>query len=192
MRKTKRVFDVNEKKEWIQWKKCRQEKDGKKCGLGNELEVIPNAPTLKQLRIWEKLELEGHNLDIITENWGAPSKLTPGEKEVLAGWVLLREQSEKVTSGQNIIDFVQRNFGETVEKTWVSHTMASLGFSSQRVKGSKSSHPAIKYLPDVKHFIGEIRDLLDDGIESSRLVAEDEVAFWNSGVYLRSYAMRGG
>lgn len=108
---------------------------------------------------------------------------------VVFGWVLTHAQQEKVTSANDVIDFVKRSFNLDVNPSWVSRTLSAAGFSSQRTKSSKQSNPIMTKLPEMKQFILSVRELISDGIELSRVVAMDDVMFWNSGSVLRSYAV---
>jgi hypothetical protein len=103
-----------------------------------------------------------------------------------------RQRQHKLTSAQTVINFVREHFQEKVSPTWVSNTLSSLGFSSQKVRQAWETKPLHQKLPEIKKFIAEVRSLIEDGVELSRIVAVDEVGFWSSGVVLRSYAIRGG
>lgn len=192
MRKAKHVFSEKEREQWVKWKKQKQEEQGSHPHLENLLKEVPNAPSLRAICGWEKLQNEGHSLETHTSEWGRPSMLTEGEKAVIAGWVLKREALEKVTQARDVIEFFKKHFSMTVSKQWVSTLLHSLGFSSQRVKTSKAKVPIIKRMPEMKNFILQVRELIEDGVELSRIVAMDEVMFWNCGTILRSYAVCGG
>jgi transposase len=188
----KRIYTGEERERWIQWKKQKEEKDGKRCNLQEELKLLPSAPHRDTIRRWEVRQLKGESLETNTSNWGAPALMTHGEKEVLAGWVLLREKNNEVTTGQDVINFVLEAFGVEVDKSWVSHTMHSLGFSSQKTQDAHEKKPLYTKMSEIKSFIQSIRDLIEDGVELSRIVCADETPFWNSGAVLRSYAVKGG
>ena len=170
----------------------KNEEEGRKCGLQNQLEIIPGAPHRDTIRRWEMRQLRGDSLETNTANWGAPPLMTEGEKQVLGGWVLLRERGNKITSGTSVVNFVMEHFGVSVDSSWVSRTLRSLGFSSQYMKTAFEERPMYTKMPEMKKFIQSVRELLDDGVALSRIVCADEVGFWNSGVVTRSYAIRGG
>ena len=82
------------------------------------------------------------------------------------------------------MNFVKKNFGVEVDKSWVSRTLSSLGFSSQKTKEAFESRPLYTKLQEMKEFVQSVRELIDDGVELSRILSADEVGFWNSGVQL--------
>lgn len=192
MKKSKRVFTEDEREGWMKWKNKKIKEEGNKCNLSKLLEDIPNAPSRGTILRWEHKQQTTGNVETIIENWGHPSLLTSGEMEIVAGWMLTQEFKEKVVRAIDIINFVKDSFNLDVSKQWVSEAVQRFGFTSQRTKTSKASHPISKKIPEMKQFISEVRSVISDGVELSRLVAMDEVMFWNSGSVLRSYAVRNG
>lgn len=186
------MFSEEEREGWMKWKNKKIQEEGKRCNLKKYLEEIPNAPCRDTILQWEHKKQKTGTVETHTENRGQPSLLTSGEMEVVAGWILTQEIKEKVVRGVDVINFVKDSFNLDVSKQWVSEALQRFGFSSQRIKSSKASSPMIKKIPEMKQFISEVRSLISEGVELSRLVAMDEVMFWNSGSILRSYAVRNG
>jgi len=110
------------------------------------------------------------------------------EEIILAGWVVYRRMHGKLVSGIIFSNFIQRNFGVSVEKSWISKFMARNHLSSLLVQ-KRSPKRARRSLPsEVDQFY---TDLDAFNLEPNHIASIDVTSFWDWSPVLRTYGPKG-
>ena len=123
---------------------------------------------------------------------GRPPKLSSIEKNILGGWVLDRAENHERTSAHDIVAFVAENFQEQVSKQWVSNTMQGLQLTSHRATKRPQKYKKPNLVGKLHTFLCNLRNKIDGKLESSQVVAIDNVRFSHPQAILRSYSPKGG
>lgn len=116
------------------------------------------------------------------------SKLTSDELAVTAGYALFLLECRHVVDHHVIINFIFTAFNETVAKSWVSKHMHQLGFSSRRPRGLSWTYYNADALPIAVEFAADTRAALLAFGDNSRIVAMDQISFWDNGLVTSCYA----
>lgn len=119
--------------------------------------------------------------------------MTLDEQQVMAGYALFLLRRQHIVDAEVLIDFLSVAFNKTVDKSCVSRHMHQLGFSSHRPAGQPLKYFRKDALPTAIAFVEDTRPTLNAFADKSRIVAVDQVSFWDNGlVVTSSYSPIGG
>lgn len=126
---------------------------------------------------------------------GRPSKFTQDELDVLGGYVLYCDEKHQVCGIHEVQDFMGIAFKKTITASCVSETLHKMGFSSHRpgplsYKYGRPTDPdeAIEFLRGVQKTLKkEVHQH-----EIQRIVAIDQISFWDCGIVTSTYSPIGG
>ncbi len=150
-----------------------------------DLASFPSAPPRKTLEDWRR----GFSHPRAPhKHKGADCKLTSDEFAVVGGYTLFLLSRRHVVDHHVIIDFVSTAFNETVTKSWVTKHLHQLGFSSHRPAGLSFKYYNADALPIAIDFVNDTRPTLLEFGDASRIVAMDQLSFWDNGLVTSCYS----
>ena len=91
-----------------------------------------------------------------------------------------------------LIDFVASAFNVEIDEGLVSRYMHKLGFSSHRPGGLNIKYHSRDALQTAIEFVEDTRPALLRFNDESRIVAMDQISFWDNGLVTSCYAPIGG
>ena len=106
----------------------------------------------------------------------------------MAGYALFLLRRQHIVDAEVLIDFVSVAFNKTVNKSWVARHMHKLGFSSHRPAGQPLKYFKKDALPTAIQFVEDTRPVLNAFNDKSRIVAVDQISFWDNGLVTSCYA----
>lgn len=153
-----------------------------------ELSKVPGAPSRTTLYQWlgdDKKPLVRFH---ITATPGRPPLLSDEELSIVGGYVVFCAERHQTCGGNEIIHFICNVFDVEVDKTWVARHMKLLGISSHRPASLKYTFGGTRSVSAAYDFLTANQKVLK-GIEPrSRVVAIDQISFWDCGVSSSTYS----
>jgi hypothetical protein len=154
-----------------------------------DLARIPNAPPRETLKTWKR---EWSHPRQPPKRRGVVAKVASDQQCIMAGYALFLIERMRVVSIEVLIDFLSSAFNLTVSKSWVSRHMHALGFSSHRPGGVPLKYYNRDALHTAIEFVNDVRPTLNKFGDKQRIVAMDQISFWDNGLVTSSYAPIGG
>ena len=153
-----------------------------------KLSGFPGAPTLRR---WRE---EAENPPVpakLTVTIGRPPLLSDEELMIVGGFVLFCAERHQTCGGKEIIDFIQHAFGVTVLKSWVAEKMEELGMSSHRPASLRFTFGGYRAITAAAEYLEANQPVLQKVEPHSRVVAIDQISFWDCGVSTSTYSAIG-
>ena len=154
----------------------------------SKLAGFPGAATLRRWRD------EARNPSAVTEmtaTIGRPPLLSDEKEKIVGGFVLFCAERHQNCGGKEIIDFIQHAFGITVLKSWVSEKMEEIGISSHRPASLKFTFGGYRSITTAAEYLVSNQPELRKVADRSRVVAIDQISFWDCGVSTSTYSAIG-
>lgn len=127
----------------------------------------------------------------LTATIGRPPLLTDEELMIVGGFVLFCAERHQTCGGKEIIDFIQHAFGVTVLKSWVAEKMEELGMSCHRPASLKFTFGGYRAITAAAEYLEANQSVLQKVEPRSRVVAIDQISFWDCGVSTSTYSAIG-
>ena len=153
------------------------------------LSHLDGAPPYETLKRWRR---EFSHPRAPHKRKGRPQKVTLDEQEIMAGYTLFLLKRQHIVDAEVLIDFLSVAFNKAVDKSWVSRHMPKLGFSLHRPAGQPLKFFNKNALPTAIKFVDATRPVLNAFGDNSRIVAMDQISFWDNGLVTSSYSPIGG
>jgi hypothetical protein len=123
---------------------------------------------------------------------GRPPLLTQDQLDIIGGFVLFCDYSHQCCSIKEVEDFVNTAFGINLSPAFISQHLHLLGFSSHRPSSLKFTYGGIDIAMAAVDFLRTHQAMLKNVSPRSRLLAVDQISFWECGVITSSYSPIGG
>lgn len=167
-------------------------KDEAHLGLSpKQLAKVPGLPNASTLHRWREAAREPSTAKKLTATMGRPPLLADEELLIVGGFVLFCAERHQTCGGKEIIGFIQHAFGKTVLKSWVSARMKEIGISSHRPASLKFTFGGSQCITAAVAYLNENQPLLRKVAPRSRVVAIDQISFWDCGVSESTYSAIG-
>jgi transposase len=153
------------------------------------LSLLDGAPPYETLKRWRR---EFSHPRAPHKRKGRSLKVTLDEQHVMGGYALFLLRRLHIVDAEVLIDFLSVAFNKSVDKSWVSRHMHELGFSSHRPAGQPLKYFKQDALPTAIAFVEDTRPTLNAFGDKSRIVAMDQISFWDNGLVTSSYSPIGG
>jgi transposase len=150
------------------------------------------GPSRATLYRWMKEEKDTALKGKANSKRGRPSLLSEDQKLVVGGWILKRDKEYKRSSSKEIIPFIKKHFGLSVNKMLVSRIMKELKLSSHQ-SGRRVLKYTRKDLPGkLFKFVRGLNQDIKAREDLSRVIAIDNVRFTHPPLQIRTYGPQGG
>ena len=155
------------------------------------LAKLPGFPAAATLREWREAARNPPAVPRITATIGRPPLLTDEELMIVGGFVLFCAERHQTCGGNEIIDFIRHVFDVTVDKSWVAKKMEKIGMSSHRPASLKFTFGGYLSISAAAEYLVANQPELREVADRSRVVAIDQVSFWDCGVSVSTYSAIG-
>lgn len=157
-----------------------------------QLAKYEGFPAERTLRLW-KHEFE-NPIPLIEEpsNLGRPPLLTDDELDVVGGFILFCAQAHQCCSVLEIENFIDIAFNRKVDESYISKHVHKLGFSSHRPASLKYTYGGVDTAKAAVDFLRDYQSILANVENRSRVVAVDQISFWDCGIVTSTYSLIGG
>jgi hypothetical protein len=152
---------------------------------------VPGLPDAATLRRWREEADNPPAPAKLTATIGRPPLLSDEELMIVGGFVLFCAERHQTCGGKEIIEFIQHAFGITVIKSWVTEKMEELGMSSHRPASLKFTFGGSHSITAAVEYLEANQPLLRKVEPRSRVVAIDQISFWDCGVSASTYSAIG-
>jgi hypothetical protein len=123
---------------------------------------------------------------------GRPRLLTDQQLDIIGGFILFCTSAHQGCSLRDIHEFVDIAFNQQLaNSTLVGHVHA-LGFTSHRPASLKYTYGGVDAAKNGVEFLRQYQPLLAKVENWSRVIAIDQISFWDCGVATSSYSLIGG
>lgn len=157
-----------------------------------QLGRMPGFPDATTLRRWLKEAQTPPPVKASTAIVGRSPLLADDQLMIVGGFVLFCAEQHQIYGGKEIINFIDLAFAITVLKSWVSEKMEELGFSSHRPASLKYTYGGSKNIVTAVAYLKKNQPKLRNVHPCSRVVAFDQISFWDCGVSTSTYSPIGG
>ena len=120
------------------------------------------------------------------------SSLLSVEQCNILGYCLDRLSQHLGVNLDEVILFVKEAFGVTVSSQWASRHLHQLHFSSHRTRSLLVKYKKIDVYQHAITFLRELQPQLQKVKPISRIVAMDQISFWNGGIVASCFGPIGG
>ena len=127
----------------------------------------------------------------MTATIGRPPLLSDEKEKIVGGFVLFCAERHQTCGGKEIIDFIQHAFGITVLNSWVARKMEEIGISSHRPASLKFTFGGYRSITTAAEYLVSNQPELRKVADRSRVVAIDQISFWDCGVSTSTYSAIG-
>lgn len=110
---------------------------------------------------------------------------------IVGGFVLFCAERHQTCGGKEIIDFIQHAFDVTVDKSWVTKKMEEISMSSHRPASLKYTFGGYRAITTAAEYLEANQPVLQKVMPRSRVVAIDQISFWDCGVSTSTYSAIG-
>jgi len=153
------------------------------------------APSRATLYSWRNSAANDSAATAPAAKRGRPSKFTQDELDVLGGYVLYYDEKHQVCGINEVQDFIKLAFAREILSSSVSVTLHQMGFSSHRT--APLSYRYGKALDTTKaiEFLRGLQRTLEKKVHAhdrKRIVAIDQISFWDCGIVSSSFSPIGG
>lgn len=155
------------------------------------LAKLPGFPAAATLREWREAARNPPAVPKITATLGRPPLLTDAELMIVGGFVLFCAERHQTCGGNEIIDFIQQAFDVTVNKSWVAKKMEEIGISCHRPASLKFTFNGYRSITAAAEYLVANQPELRKVADRSRVVAIDQISFWDCGVSVSTYSAIG-
>ena len=152
---------------------------------------VAGFPAAATLREWREAARNPPADVQLVATPGRPPLLSDEQLMIVGGFVLFCAERHQTCGGKEIISFIGHAFDVMVDKSWVAKKMEYIGISSHRPAslkftfgGSLNITAAVKYLDENQPVLRKIAPRL-------RVVAIDQISFWDCGVSESTYSAIG-
>ena len=157
-----------------------------------ELSKYSGAPSKRTLLYWKSHAENPVETKLSLNSRGRPPKLTPDQLKIIGGFILFCVESHQGCTILDIQNFAQTIFRQTLSEPFISHHVHELGFSSHRPASLKITYGGIDTAKFAVDFLRTNQPQLSKFKNSSRVIALDQISFWDCGVITSSYSLIGG
>lgn len=166
--------------------------DGGERISANKLARYTGAPAKRTLQLW-KANASNPPTEVSPENArGRPPKLTDDQRKIIAGFILFCVESHQGCTIVDIQNFAETFFHENLSEAFISQCAHQLGFSSHRPASLKITYGGIDTAKAAVDFLRTNQKTFASIKNRSRVVALDQISFWDCGVITSSYSLIGG
>jgi hypothetical protein len=155
------------------------------------LAKLPGFPAAATLREWREAARNPPAVPKITATLGRPPLLTDEELMIVGGFVLFCAERHQTCGGNEIIDFIRQVFDVTVDKSWVAKKMEEIGISCHRPASLKFTFGGYRSITTAAEYLVANQPELRKVADRSRVVAIDQISFWDCGVSTSTYSAIG-
>lgn len=150
------------------------------------------APSERTLKLWRH-DLH-HPMEKQTNetNMGRPSKLPDDQLKIIGGFILFCTESHQGCTIGDVQQFAEIAFNTSLGESYISQHVHTLGFSSHRPASLKITFGGLKTATAAVNFLQEYQKVFAQVKERKRIVAIDQISFWDCGVMTSSYSLIGG
>lgn len=185
LKRVERVYPAAVRAHYVDLMRPSAEDPSRVVFTPRDLASTANAPPYTTLTRWRR---EFSHPRVPARRKGRICKLTLDEREVMAGYALYLLKRQHIVDHHVLVNFVSVAFNKQIEKSWVSRHMHKLGFSSHRPAGQPLKYFNKNALPAAIQFVEETRPVLNAFNDKSRIVAVDQISFWDNGLVTSCYA----
>lgn len=154
-----------------------------------DLSKCKGAPSKRTLYRWRGEGLPPAERD---HTGGRPPLLTDDELKIVGGFILFCGEQHQHCGVREIQDFIWGAFDIQVLEPWVSKHVHKLGFSSHRPASLKYTYGGTTNLVSAIQTLTELQSDLAKVEDRSRIVALDQISFWDCGIITSTYGPTGG
>lgn len=154
----------------------------------DSLAKLPGFPGAATLRRWRE---EARTPPVAAQRTtivGRPPLLTHEQLMIVGGFVLFCAERHQTCGGKEIIDFILHAFDVTVDKCWVAKKMEEIGMSCHRPASLKFTYGGHRPITAAVAYLDRNQPLLYKIAQRSRVVAIDQISFWDCGVSTSTYS----
>jgi hypothetical protein len=166
--------------------------DGGQQMSAAKLSEYSGAPSKRTLLYWKSNAENPVEVTAPQNPPGRPSKLTPDQLKIIGGFILFCVESHQGCTVMDIQNFAQTAFHERLSEPFISQHVHELGFSSHRPASLKFTYGGIDTAKAAVDFLRTNQSKLSKFKNTSRVVALDQISFWDCGVTTSSYSLIGG
>ncbi len=157
-----------------------------------QLSKYEDFPSDRTLQRWKHDFLNPPMVSLEPVVQGRPQLLTDHQLDIIGGFILFCASAHQGCSLRDIHEFVDIAFDQQLaNSTLVGHVHA-LGFTSHRPASLKYTYGGVDAAKNGVDFLRENQPLLAKVENRSRVVAIDQISFWDCGVATSSYSLIGG
>lgn len=152
---------------------------------------VAGFPAAATLREWREAARNPPADLHLTATPGRPPLLSDEQLMIVGGFVLFCAERHQTCGGKEIIAFIGHAFEVTVDKSWVAKNMEHIGISSHRPASLKFTFGGSQCITSAVKYLGENQSVLRKIVPRSRVVAIDQISFWDCGVSESTYSAIG-
>jgi hypothetical protein len=152
---------------------------------------LPGFPGARTLRRWRTEAKNPPKPPRVPVPLGRPSLLNDVELMVMCGFVVFCAERHQTCGGKEIIAFVQHAFGVSVQKSWLTDKLKPLHITSHHSASLKYTYGGSRPIAAALAYLEEHQSVLAKVEPRARVVAVDEISFWDCGVTERTYSPEG-
>lgn len=153
-----------------------------------ELSRLPGAPSRATLYQWLSDEQRGVVPCAIMATPGRPPLLTDEQLMIVGGFIVFCAEHHQSCGAKEIAQFIFNAFDVEVDKTWVARHMKQLDISSHRPASLKYTFGGTRALSAAFEFLTTHQPKLAEVLPRTRVVAIDQISFWDCGVSSSTYS----
>jgi hypothetical protein len=161
--------------------------------LPRELAAADGAPPERTLKYWKTVFTREKRLPKHIPLPPPQSLLSTDQSQVLAGYMLWRLRQNLVVDQDCLRDFISAAFKmHDVTNGWLSKHVKQLGFSRHLAASTPRIYDQKKSVIAAIDFVNEVQPILKAVRDKGRIVAIDQISFWDNGHVTWCYALIGG
>jgi hypothetical protein len=123
---------------------------------------------------------------------GRPALSTDKQLDIVGGYILFSAQMHQTCGVREIQEFIDIAFDQKVDESWISQHAHKLGFSSHRPASLKYTFGGVDNAKAAVDFLCTNQSALAKISDHSRIVAIDQISFWDCGITTSTYSLIGG
>ena len=150
------------------------------------------APSQAELFRWKHEYYNPQPISNIPTSMDFRSLLSVEQCNILGGYCLDRLSQHLGVNLDEVILFVKEAFGVTVSPQWASEHLHQLHFSSHRTRPLLTKYKKIDVYHHAITFLKKLQPQLQMVKPISRIVAMDQISFWNNGLVVSCFGPIGG
>ncbi len=153
-----------------------------------QLAKYDGAPVERTLYRWLHDEKFLSELPDPPPRRGTEPALTDELLDVVGGYVLFCAEQHQICGWHKVADFIADVFRVYIQQPWVSKHLSELGFSSSLTKAfgtPRTIKAAVEFLEANQKKFARREN-------KARIVAIDQISFWDCGIVETTYSLRGG
>ncbi len=123
---------------------------------------------------------------------GCPCLLSDHQLDIIGGFILFCASAHQGCSLRDIHEFVDIAFDQQLANSTLVEHVHALGFTSHRPASLKYTYGGVDAAKNGVDFLRKYQPLLAKVENRSKVIAIDQISFWDCGVATISYSLIGG